>query len=103
MRVKKDPEALFWNYDFPVVISGAHLPVDEAMKLAEHDIGDIELDYGKCIGVKYWWARYQFVSEDDYDEYSEDLIPGKDSMWYIYETKKRPKGICKKVTILEFE
>jgi hypothetical protein len=103
MKVKKDPEALFWNCDFPVVIDGAHLPMNEAIKLANEDIGGIEDDYGKCVGVRYWWARYQFVSEDDYDDYNDDLEPGKDSLWYIHETTKRPNGICKKVTVLEFE
>ena len=64
----KNPEAVHWNYDFPVVIDGAHL-----------------------------------VSEDDYEDFNEDLEPGKDSMWYIQETTKRPKGVCKKVTVLEFD
>lgn len=101
--MKRNPTALYWNYDYPVVIEGDHVSETEAMKIAEHDIGDIELDYGKCKSVKHCWARYQFVAEGDDDQDDYDLIPGKDSMWYIYESSKRPKGVCKKITVVEFD
>jgi hypothetical protein len=99
----KTGEAVHFNDDYPVVIMNVHISPEEAMIIAEHDIGDIELDYGKCIGVRHFWAKYQFVSENDepLDDY--DLTPGKDSLWYIYETTKRPKGVVKRVTVLEFD
>ena len=98
----KPGEAVHFNYDYPVVIMNVHISPEEAMVIAEHDIGDIESNYGKRIGARHFCARYQFVSEEDgADDY--DFIPGKDALWYIYETSKRPKGVVKRVTVLEFD
>jgi hypothetical protein len=99
----KGGEAVHFNDDYPVVIMDVHVSPEEAIAIANRDYGDIELDYGKCIGVRHFWAKYQFISEydDATDDY--DLTPGKDSLWYIYETTKRPKGVVKRVTVLEFD
>lgn len=103
-KVEKKGEAVHFNEDYPVVIMDVHISPEEAMVIAERDIGDIELDYGKCIGVRHFWARYQFIGEGDaLDDYDDDYVAGKDSLWYMYETSKRPKGVVKRVTVLEFD
>lgn len=99
MTKPEKPRALFFNEDFKIVILGAHLDLKDAVELAEHDIGDVELNNGKCISVKRVWARYGFLSPEECDW---DVEPG-DQGWTLICQSARPKGIVTKATLMEFE
>jgi hypothetical protein len=102
MTKPNPPQAIFWNDDYPVVIIGAHLSKEDAMIMAEHDIGDIDLDYGVCKCVYHWWAQYRFLRDGDYIDCDNDLESGKDGLWFVKRTENRPKGVTQRITILEF-
>src|SRR5574344_717053 len=103
MTSPKKPEARWLSEDYPVVILHAHLSKDEAMKLAEHDIGDIELDYGKITSVTHGWVRYRKIGEDDLMCCEESVEAGDTVLWVVSEKETRPKGVVSQITIPTFE
>lgn len=102
MTKSKPPEARWLNEDYPVVIMYAHISAEEAMKIAEHDIGDIDCDYGKITSVIHGWVKYQKVGEDDLPM-CEDGIEEGDTVLTITEKSERPRGVVSRVTIPVFE
>lgn len=98
----KKPEARYLTEDYPVVIFYAHVSPEEADRIAEHDIGDIEKDYGKITGVNHWWVKYQIVGEDDMPSCGEGIEIG-DTALFLVEKAARPKGVVTKVTIPIFD
>lgn len=102
MTKSKKPEARWLSEDYPVVVLYAHLSPEETMKLAEHDIGDIELDYGKITSVKHGWVQYRKVGEDDLVCCEDGVEPGDTVLW-VSEKETRPKGVVSKLTIPTFE
>lgn len=102
MTKPKKPEARWVTEDYPVVIMYAHVTAEEAMKIAEHDIGDIKEDYGDITSVIHGWVRYAKASEDDL-VMCEDYIEVGDTVYWITEKKERPKGVVSKVTIPVFD
>ena len=102
MTKPQPPRALWLTEDYPVVIFHAHVSPEEAMKIAEHDIGDIELDYGKITGVNHYWAQYRKVGEDDL-VWCDGNVEAGDSVFVVKHVTKRPKGVCTKVTVPDFD
>ena len=98
MTKQKKPEARWCTEDYPVVIFYAHVSAGDALKIAEHDIGDIKEDYGEITGVNHWWIKYQKVGEDDLPSCDGDIDVG-DTVMMMKETTKRPKGVVTRVTV----
>lgn len=98
MVSKHKPEARWLTEDYPVVIFYAHVSKDEASKIAEHDIGDIQEDYGDITGVNHWWVKYQKVGEDDLTM-CEDGVESGDTVLVVKETTNRPKGVVSRITV----
>lgn len=96
----KEPEAVQFNEDYPVVIFGAHLSKEEAIALAIHDLGDDFVDYDEVERVHHWYIRYEFQSDEDYISGYVDDKPVKIGAWFIHKT--RPKGVVRKATVLEW-
>jgi hypothetical protein len=65
---------------------------------------DEEVDEDEPVtidSVKHWWVRYEYLGElncpDDYD----DFEPG-DALWMLKEQIKRPKGVVRKATVINY-
>lgn len=102
MTKSKKPEARWVSEDYPVVIFYAHVSVEQATEITEHDIGDVKEDYGNITAVNHWWVQYRKVGEDDLVNCECDVEPGDTVLW-MKESEKRPKGIVTKVTVPEFD
>lgn len=98
----KKPEARYLTEDYPVVIFYTHCSVEEAMKIADHDIGDINEDYGNITGVNHWWVKYQKCGEDDLPA-CEDGIDAGDTVLVVVEKTTRPKGVVSRITVPIFD
>ena len=98
----KKPEARYLTEDYPVVIFHAHVSPEEAMNIAEHDIGDIKQEYGNITGVNHWWAKYQKIGEDDMPSCEDGLEIG-DTALFVRETTNRPKGVVTRITVPIFD
>jgi len=98
----KTPEANWLSEDYPVVIFYAHVTAEEAMKLADHDMGDIKEDYGNITGVNHWWLKYQKVGEDDLSGCVDGVEAG-DTCLIVKETSIRPKGVVTRITVPIFD
>ena len=102
MTKAKSPRAMWLTEDYPVVILHAHVSPEEAMKISEHDIGDIEQEYGKITSVNHYWAQYRKAGEDDLPSCVDGIEEG-DTVLCIRHTGKRPRGVCTKVTVPVFD
>ena len=102
MTNPKNPESRYLTDDYPVVIFYAHVSAEEAMTIANHDIGDIKEDYGNITNVNHWWVQYQRVGEDDLPS-CEDGIEAGDIVLVVKETTVRPKGVVSKITVPVFD
>ena len=79
------------------VISGAHLTAEEAEKQFGEKYRKETDEIGTISLVRNAWLRYEKIGEDDMD--FEDVDPGT-SLWILYETNKRPKGVTRKATVI---
>jgi hypothetical protein len=95
-------KAEYWGDDYPVIIAGDHVTPLVATMIADRDIGEIDLYYGTCIGVKHCWAVYRVVEEGDNVDPDYDWEEG-DSTWFIHESIEKPEGVTQKITIMEFD
>lgn len=98
----KHPELVRFT-DGLYVIVGDHLSLEEAQKQFGKQY-DEEIDEDEPVtidSVKHWWVRYEFLGEwncpDEYDDYE----PG-DAMWILREQTKRPKGVVRKATVINY-
>lgn len=98
----KSPKAEWLTEDYPVVILYAHVTAEEAMKLAEHDIGDIKEEYGNITGVNHWWLKYQKIGEGDLI-WCVDGCEAGDTVFVVKETSVRPKGVVTRITVPIFD
>jgi hypothetical protein len=85
------------------VIIGDHFPLEEAQRQFGKEY-DEEIDEDEPVtidSVKHWWVRYEYLGElncpDDYD----DFEPGE-RMWMLKEQTKRPKGVVRKATVINY-
>lgn len=95
-------KAEHWGQDYPVVIVGDHVSIQEASTIAELDIGEIDIYYGTCIGVKHCWAVHRMVEEGDNVDPNYDWGVG-DFTLFIDDSIDKPDGDSKKITIMEFD
>lgn len=98
----KKPELIRFT-DGLYVIVGDHLSLEEAQKQFGKQY-DEEIDEDEPVtidSVKHWWVRWEFLGEmncpDDYDDYE----PGE-AMWILREQTKRPKGVVRKATVINY-
>lgn len=87
---------MFLLNDNTLVIAGAHLTAEEA----EAQFGEEFRKYdrvGEILFVRHGWLRYEKIAEDDMD--FEDIEPGT-SLWILYETKNRPRGVTRAATVV---
>jgi hypothetical protein len=52
--------------------------------------------------VKHWWVRYEYIGPDNCPDDYDDPEPG-DTMWMLKEQTKRPKGVVRKATVINYE
>lgn len=93
---KKMPDLIMMN-DGSWVIAGAHLTAEEAEEQFGKKWRDESDETDKITRVDHAWLRYEKIGEDDMD--FEDVDPGT-SLWILYETKKRPKGVTRAATVI---
>jgi hypothetical protein len=87
------------------VIVGDHLTLEDAQKqFGEEYEEEVDADFDEPVminSVKHWWIRYEYLGElncpDDYD----DFEPG-DALWMLKEQTKRPKGVVRKATVINY-
>jgi len=81
------------------------ITLEEAQKqFGEEYEEEVDADFDEPVminSVKHWWIRYEYLGElncpDDYD----DFEPG-DALWMLKEQTKRPKGVVRKATVINY-
>jgi hypothetical protein len=85
------------------LIVGDHLSLEEAQKQfgEEYDEAIDEDEPVTIDSVKHWWVRYEYLGEwncpDEYDDFELG-----EAMWLLYEQTKRPKGVVRKATVINY-
>lgn len=85
------------------VIDGDHLILEEAQRQFGEEYSD-EIDSDEPVtidSVKHWWVRYEFIGPDNCPDDYDDPEPG-DAMWILREQTKRPKGVVRKATVINY-
>ena len=88
------------------VIVGDHLTLEEAQKQFGEEYSDEDYDYDndkvKTIeSVKHWWVRYEYLGPDNCPDAFDDYDPG-DALWILREQTKRPRGVVRKATVINY-
>lgn len=86
------------------VIVGDHLSLGEAQRQFGMEY-DEEVDEDEPVtidSVKHWWVRYEYIGPDNCPDDYDDPEPG-DTMWMLKEQTKRPKGVVRKATVINYE
>lgn len=89
------------------VIVGDHLSLEEAQKQfgdAYEEEVDADFDDNAPVminSVKHWWIRYEYLGPDNCPDDYDDPEPG-DAMWMLREQTKRPKGVVRKATVINY-
>jgi hypothetical protein len=85
------------------VIVGDHLTLEDAQKQFGREY-DEEVDEDEPVtidSVKHWWIRYEYLGPDNCPDDYDDPEPGE-AMWMLKEQLKRPKGVVRKVTVINY-
>jgi hypothetical protein len=85
------------------VIVGDHLTLEEAQKQFGKEY-DEEVDEDEPVtidSVKHWWVRYEYLGPDNCPDDYDDPEPGE-RMWMLKEQMKRPKGVVRKATVINY-
>lgn len=86
------------------VIVGEHLTLEEAQRQFGEEY-DEEVDENEPVtidSVKHWWVRWEYIGPDNCPDDYDDPEPG-DAMWILKEQTKRPKGVVRKATVINYE
>jgi hypothetical protein len=100
MTAPKPIEVENYGLDFPFVIVGAHLTLDEARaRFGEDYNAEIGADEIATINaVKHCWVRYEIIGEGNCpDDYEPE--PGL-RLWMLHEQTRRPGGVVRKATVV---
>jgi len=105
------PELVRFTDDIYVIV-GAHLSLEETREQfgREYDTEMDAFDDDKNIpiisvinSVKHWWVRYEFIGGNNCpDDYDDDIEPGT-ALWMLKKQEKRPKGVVRKATVINYE
>jgi hypothetical protein len=85
------------------VIVGSHLTIEEARAQFGKEY-DSEVDNDTLTeidSVKHWWVRYEYIGEDNCPDDYDDPEPGT-RLWMLKEQTKRPKGVVRKATVINY-
>jgi len=87
------------------VIIGDHLTLEEAQRqFGERYEEEIDADTDEPViinSVKHWWVRYEYIGPDNCPDEFDDPEPG-DALWMLKEQIKRPKGVVRKATVVNY-
>ncbi len=103
--IKIKPELQRFS-DGNYVIVGAHLSLEEVKEQFGREYDEEvccdyeDLEFVPINTVHHWWIRYEFIGPDNCP-YDYDSEPG-DACWMLRIQTKRPKGVVRKATVINY-